>query len=254
MINSAHRSLKVNILPQNASSQPFDLNREILASDLGKSAKLLMLTIADHARHGRSSCTASTGQLARGSGVSVRHVRNLLPALESAGWIQIERATGSRQSKHTIFLAPRAGWVPFVKLHECTVETLPRKENAHEGMIEVGNFGTCSRQSGALPFHIEGSEKGDEFAGGTLPRKENTEPNASSQPTKPLRFPHPPGQRDQVAELVRDLAGYGCRLGADGRLGTQPGYSECRSEEELPAELRGRLAGYRARIAAAGGA
>jgi 5-methylcytosine-specific restriction endonuclease McrA len=30
----------------------------------------------------------------------------LLPVLESAGWIQIERATGSVQSRHTILLGP----------------------------------------------------------------------------------------------------------------------------------------------------
>ena len=100
------------------SAQPWDLNREILASDLSQSLKVLLLVIVDHARHGRSKCTASTGTLARESGMTDRHVRRLLPALESAGWIQVERATGSRQSRHTIFLAPREGNRPFVKLHE----------------------------------------------------------------------------------------------------------------------------------------
>lgn len=65
-----------------------------------------------------------------------RHVRNLLPALEAAGWIQIERATGSRQSRHTIFIAPREGWAPFVKVHE------------------VGNPGACSRK---FPVHEVGN-------------------------------------------------------------------------------------------------
>jgi Helix-turn-helix domain len=111
------------------SAQPWDLNREILASDLSQSLKVLLLVIVDHARHGRSKCTASTGTLARESGMTDRHVRNLLPKLESGGWIQIERATGSRQSRHTIFLAPRKGSRPFVKLHE------------------VGNSGACSRKS-----------------------------------------------------------------------------------------------------------
>ena len=100
------------------SAQPWDLNREILASDLSQSLKVLLLVIVDHARHGRSKCTASTGTLAHESGMTDRHVRRLLPDLEEAGWIQIERATGSRQSRHTIFLAPREGSPPFVKLHE----------------------------------------------------------------------------------------------------------------------------------------
>jgi hypothetical protein len=115
--------------------QPWDLNRAILASDLGQSSKVLLLVIVDHAGHGRSKCTASTGTLARESGMTGRHVRRLLPALEANGWIQIKRATGSRQSRHTIYLAPREGVRPFVRLHE------------------VGHFGACSR---TFPVHEVG--------------------------------------------------------------------------------------------------
>ncbi|HKM55869.1 MAG TPA: helix-turn-helix domain-containing protein [Isosphaeraceae bacterium] len=135
MSHSALRSPDVKPRPQTPSSQPWDLNRAILASDLGQSSKVLLLVIVDHARHGRSKCTASTGTLAREAGMTGRHVRRLLPALEAAGWIQIERATGSRQSRHTIYLAPREGNEPFVKLHE------------------VGHSGPCSR---TFPVHEVG--------------------------------------------------------------------------------------------------
>ncbi len=135
MNHSALRSPDVKLRPQTPSSQPWDLNRAILASDLGQSSKVLLLVIVDHARHGRSKCTASTGTLAREAGMTGRHVRRLLPALEAAGWIQIERATGSRQSRHTIYLAPRKGNEPFVKLHE------------------VGHSGPCSR---TFPVHEVG--------------------------------------------------------------------------------------------------
>ena len=94
MSHSALGSPDVKPRPQTPSSQPWDLNRAILASDLGQSSKVLLLVIVDHAGHGRSKCTASTDTLAREAGMTGRHVRNLLPALEAAGWIQIERATG----------------------------------------------------------------------------------------------------------------------------------------------------------------
>jgi hypothetical protein len=136
MSHSALRSPDVKPRPQTPSSQPWDLNRAILASDLGQSSKVLLLVIVDHAGHGRSKCTASTGTLARESGMTGRHVRRLLPALEADGWIQIERATGSRQSRHTIFVAPREGEAPFLKVHE------------------VGNSGACSRK---FPVHEVGN-------------------------------------------------------------------------------------------------
>lgn len=100
-------AVKTVYVVRDPPSQPWDLNREILASDLGQASKILLLVIVDHAGHGRSKCTASTDTLAREAGMTGRYVRKLLPALEAAGWIQIERATGSRQSRHTIFLAPR---------------------------------------------------------------------------------------------------------------------------------------------------
>jgi Helix-turn-helix domain len=103
MSHSALRSPDVKPRPQTQSSQPWDLNRAILASDLGQSSKVLLLVIVDHAGHGRSKCTASTDTLARESGMTGRHVRRLLPALEADGWIQIERATGSRQSRHAVY-------------------------------------------------------------------------------------------------------------------------------------------------------
>lgn len=135
-MNSALRNPDVKPRPHTSSSQPWDLNREILGSDLGQSSKVLLLVIVDHAGHGRSKCTASTDTLAREAGMTGRHVRNLLPGLEAAGWIQIERATGSRQSRHTIFLAPREGQTPFLKVHE------------------VGNPGACSRK---FPVHEVGN-------------------------------------------------------------------------------------------------
>ena len=111
----------------------WDLNRAILASDLGQSSKVLLMVIVDHAGHGRSKCTASTGTLAREAGMTGRHVRKLLPGLEEAGWIQIERATGSRQSRHTIFLAPREG--KYVRVHDNDAQPDPH---------EVVNLRSCS--------------------------------------------------------------------------------------------------------------
>jgi hypothetical protein len=134
-MNSASRAPNVKGCIPSRPSGPFDLNRAILASGLTHGAKVLLLVIADHARHGRSKCTASTATLARESGMTARHVQRLIQVLEDAGWIQIERATGSRRSRHTIFLAPREGFEPGPRLHE------------------VGHFGACGR---TFPVHEVG--------------------------------------------------------------------------------------------------
>jgi hypothetical protein len=157
-----------------------------------------------------------------------RHVRNLLPGLEAAGWIQIERATGSRQSRHTIFLAPREGKTPFIKVHE------------------VGNPGACSRKK---PVH----EVGNPFPTNVsrpAPENENSrgdvcfpQGEGKPQPSRPLRFPRPPW----VTELERELASFGWTLEPDGRRTVRPGFSEGR---ELSPRIEAALDQYRARIAA----
>lgn len=65
MSHSAIRKPIVKARPETPSSQPWDLNRAILASDMGQSSKVLLLVIVDHAGHGRSKCTASMDTLAR---------------------------------------------------------------------------------------------------------------------------------------------------------------------------------------------
>jgi hypothetical protein len=85
-----------------------------------------------------------------------------------------------------------------------------------------------------------------EFAGGVSP-------SSREEQSKPLRFPHKPGQPDPVAELERHLASFGWSLGADGLP-----LPRCAGREgdgyPLPGWLRKDLADYQARIAAAGGA
>ena len=83
--------------------------------------------------------------LARESGLTGRHVRRLLPGLESDGWIQIERATGSRQSRHTIFVAPREGWC---RSSRCMRSDIP--------VHAVGHF---RRKSRRLPLWFEGLKR-----------------------------------------------------------------------------------------------
>jgi Helix-turn-helix domain len=172
-MDSALRRPDVKACPQTSPSQPFDLNRAILASDLSQSSKVLLMVIVDHARHGRSSCTASTGTLAREAGMTDRHVRNLLPGLEASGWIQIERATGSRQSRHTIFLAPREGEPPFLRVHE------------------VGNSGACSRKN---PVHEVGNAvptKGSLRAQRKIARCAPTQQNFNPPAPRPGPDPDP---------------------------------------------------------------
>jgi hypothetical protein len=147
------RAQSPSAIPVPPARRPFDLNREILAAPLTPAAKVLLLVIADHAGHGRSKCTASTGTLAREAGISDRYVRELLPVLESAGWIQVERATGSRQSRHTIWLAPRGDSPPFLKLHEVgTPSACSRNSDVHEVGTMVPTNGSSTAPENVSRF------------------------------------------------------------------------------------------------------
>src|SRR4051812_6117692 len=99
-MNSARKTAEV----KPAAGNPFEINRRVLASDLTLAAKAVLLVILDHARHGLSRCTASTRTLAREARVTDRTVRNVVPELEARRLIRVERATGSKHSRHTIFV------------------------------------------------------------------------------------------------------------------------------------------------------
>jgi hypothetical protein len=122
-----------------ASVNPFELNRRVLASELTLAAKAVLLVILDHARHGASTCTASTRTIAREARVAERTVRHVLPDLEGRGLVTIERATGSVHSRHTIRVGPCIHQVgnPFrLRLHEVGNDC---REVGKPGMHEVGN-------------------------------------------------------------------------------------------------------------------
>jgi hypothetical protein len=89
-----------------AAGNPFEINRRVLASDLTLAARAVLLVILDHARHGLSKCTASTGTIAREARVTDRTVRNVVPELEARRLIRVERVTGSKHSRHTIYVGP----------------------------------------------------------------------------------------------------------------------------------------------------
>lgn len=135
--------------PPTASSQRWDLNRAILTSGLSPSARVLLLIIVDHAGHGRSRCTASTRTLACESGLTDRHVRRLLRGLEAAAWIRIERATGSRHSRHTLVLG--AACRRTSRLHEVGHFRPCRRTS------EVHEVGHPSPTNGSLTAHQNGA-------------------------------------------------------------------------------------------------
>jgi hypothetical protein len=120
-----------------AALNPFEINRRVLASDLTLAAKAVLLVILDHARHGASKCTATTRTLARESRVTVQHVRRVMLDLEARRLIRVERATGSKHSRHVIFVGPCIHQVEHsvpLRLHEVEHQ-VPEVE--HLAMHEV---------------------------------------------------------------------------------------------------------------------
>src|SRR4051812_49079777 len=91
-----------NVKP--ADVNPFEINRRVLASDLTPAAKTILLVILDHARHGLSKCTAATRTLAREARVTEQYVSRVMKDLEARRLIRVDRATGSKHSRHTIFV------------------------------------------------------------------------------------------------------------------------------------------------------
>jgi hypothetical protein len=156
-----HHSAPTHAVRQPAIN-PFDLNRRVLASDLSLAAKAVLLAILDHARHGRSVCTAGNRTLAREVGISDRHVKNILPDLAARGLIRIERATGSKHSRHTISIGPYMHEVgnPFpLRLHEVGTEFPPgRKSGVHEvgTQFPVRDSGRDTEKDDLSPLDSEG--------------------------------------------------------------------------------------------------
>lgn len=139
---------------------PFDLNRRVLASDLSLSAKAVLLIVLDHARHGQSTCTASTRTIAKEARITERHVRNMLRELELRGLITILRATGSRHSRHTIMVADC--------MHQVGTEFRYQFQVVGTEFREVGN-----PAPGAGDLHPYSSkEKNSEKDGFSLPEEE----------------------------------------------------------------------------------
>jgi hypothetical protein len=102
-------------------TNPFDLIRRVLASDLNPAAAKVLLVILDHAGHGKSVCTASTRTIAREARVTERHARRVILELQGRGLIMTDRATGSNHSRQTIRLGPcihQVGRKVPLKLHE----------------------------------------------------------------------------------------------------------------------------------------
>jgi len=67
------------------------INRRVFASSLHPAAKVVLLVVLDHARHGKSRCTASNATLARESNVGVRQVISHVGKLVRDGWLDLER-------------------------------------------------------------------------------------------------------------------------------------------------------------------
>ena len=138
---------------------PFDVNRLVCRAELEPSAKVLLMVILGHAHHGRSTCTASTGTLAKESGLSPRHVQRLLVALAKDAWIELDRKTGSAHSRHIVKAGP--------KVHEVgQIGPCSRTNQVHE----VGHGRPCKR-SGRDPEKERGeirAREGRENPGGRI--------------------------------------------------------------------------------------
>ena len=104
-------AMKTAYVVRDPPSQPWDLNREILASDLGQASKILLLVIVDHAGHGRSKCTASTDTLAREAGMTGRYVRNCFPPWKrpAGSRSSVQQAPGSPDIRFFLLRDPESG-------------------------------------------------------------------------------------------------------------------------------------------------
>ena len=69
----------------------WSINRRVFASNLHPGAKIVLLVILDHARHGQSKCTASNATIAKESRIGVRQVITHIQKLVKDGWIELDR-------------------------------------------------------------------------------------------------------------------------------------------------------------------
>lgn len=81
---------------------PFEVNRRVIQADIPAMARLLLLLILDHARHGASVCTASAATLSQELRCTDREVRKLVAVLHEAGWVEIVRRTKSQHSRRSL--------------------------------------------------------------------------------------------------------------------------------------------------------
>lgn len=67
------------------------INRRVFAAQLDPGAKIVLLVVLDHARHGQSTCTASNATIAREANLSVRQIGLHVKMLVEDGWLDLER-------------------------------------------------------------------------------------------------------------------------------------------------------------------
>jgi hypothetical protein len=107
------------------AASPHEVNRGVIRSDLTKAAKLVLIRILYYAGHGDSFCWATNRTLARETGVTERHVRDIIPDLEARGLVRVERRSGSKHSKRDIYVGPcmhQVGTEFRLRLHEVGTE------------------------------------------------------------------------------------------------------------------------------------
>lgn len=149
--------------PARQVTNPFEINRRVLASDLSLAAKAVLLVILDHARHGQSVCTASTSTIAREAKITERHVRRVLPDLAGRRLIVIERATGSSQSRHTIIVGAcihQVGRPIPLRLHEVGHQVQEVGHSAH-GAGGAHPYSSKEKDSEKDAFPLDGKEEID---------------------------------------------------------------------------------------------
>ncbi len=71
--------------------EAWTINRRVFSSNLHPAAKIVLLVILDHARHGQSKCIASNATIARESAIGVRQVISHVGKLVKHGWLDLER-------------------------------------------------------------------------------------------------------------------------------------------------------------------
>src|SRR5271154_3447776 len=77
-------------------------------------ARLVLLSIANHASEDGDSCWPSIRTIAREANLSERAVQYALPSLERLGELRLERGTG-RGHTHRFFLPTLKEWVQAVR-------------------------------------------------------------------------------------------------------------------------------------------